>query len=201
MGIASNLSLKDLDGEIWKPVVDWENYYHVSNLGRVKCLKRSRDRSGCCPHDYPAIIKKQCIRRYGYLQVSLTINNKPKWYWAHRLVAFAFIPNPQNKPFINHINCKPNDNRVENLEWCTQSENLKHSFRMGRKPSITMLGRKGALHPNSVSVTQYDKKGRFIKKWESINMACEALKVHHANIIKVCKGQRSYAYGYKWEYS
>lgn len=112
------LTLEDLPGEIWKPIPDYEDY-QISTFGRVKSFKRGAQK-----------ILKPMIGR-GYLRIALTKNGKTKIFSVHRLVTLAFIPNPQNKPQINHIDgCKLN-NFVDNLEWMTASENTKHAHDNG----------------------------------------------------------------------
>lgn len=113
------------EDEIWKNIVDYPNYC-VSTFGRVKRI----------PHKYRTteIILKHQKSSFGYLRVNLYANRKMKHVFVHRLVAMAFIPNIENKPFINHIDCDPGNNHVNNLEWCTQSENMLYSFKMGRIP-------------------------------------------------------------------
>ena len=104
-----------MEEEIWKPIKDFEGYYEVSNIGRVRSLNYKRTGKG-------KILKN--IEDYkGYLEVGLTKNGKRKQFKVHRLVAEAFIPNPENKPCIDHINTVKSDNRVENLRWVTYKEN------------------------------------------------------------------------------
>ena len=104
-----------MEEEIWKPIKDFEGYYEVSNIGRVRSLNYKRTGKG-------KILKN--IEDYkGYLEVGLTKNGKRKQFKVHRLVAEAFIPNPENKPCIDHINTIKSDNRVENLRWVTYKEN------------------------------------------------------------------------------
>lgn len=111
--------------EQWKPIVESNGMYEVSNTGKVRSLnynKTGRIRE-----------LKQKINRYGYCVVTLHIEGKQKYPTVHRLVANAFIPNPDNKPQINHKSGVKTDNRVENLEWSTSSENVKHAFDNGLK--------------------------------------------------------------------
>jgi len=118
--------------EIWKDVAGYENLYMVSNLGNVKSLKRIVKRSV----KGELLINEKLLKQAnkdGYRQVNLSNNGIKKNCKVHRLVAIAFIENIENKPIINHIDGVRHNNKVENLEWCTQSENLKHAYKIGNK--------------------------------------------------------------------
>lgn len=117
--------------EIWKEIKDYEGYFEVSNLGNF----RSKDR--IIGYKTPGIFRKYPGKNLktesimeGYTRIVLMKEHKRKRFMCHRLVAETFIPNPENKPYINHINGIKYDNRVSNLEWVTQSENELHSFRI-----------------------------------------------------------------------
>jgi len=110
--------------ETWKDIENYEGSYQVSNLGRIKSFMKKE----------PQILK-EATSIEGYKFITLTKNLKHKSLGIHRLIAIHFIPNPNSKPEINHINCNPSDNRIENLEWCTPKENKQHSVRMGRVPN------------------------------------------------------------------
>lgn len=130
--------------EKWKPVKDFEGIYEVSNLGRIKSFLRNgnlRDNGG-----YNYIIKKQRITSRGYLSCNFRKKNFNKDFRVHRVVAIAFIPNPENKPEVNHKGRKPNklDNRCWRIEWNTSSENKKHARKNGLVENV-----KGSAHPNS----------------------------------------------------
>jgi hypothetical protein len=112
-----------MENEIWKDIAGYEGYYQVSNLGRV----RSYPRNGT---SYFIKILKARIDM-GYERVWLSRGNMVKPQKISRLVASVFIPNINNKPEVNHINGVKTDNRVENLEWVTKSENIKHAFATG----------------------------------------------------------------------
>ena len=111
--------------EIWKKIEGHEDSYEVSNKGRVRSLKSGKIK-----------ILKQALDGYGYPMVCLSKDNYHKNYKVHRLVAQAFIPNPDNKPTIDHINRNKTDNRVENLRWYTYSEQQFNTSRSDRKPVL-----------------------------------------------------------------
>lgn len=115
--------------EIWKDITGYEGYFQVSNLGNFKSLDRRIKYKNSGTRLYPGkpLLKETTLD--GYQRIVLMKKAVKKRFMCHRLVAQEFIPNPEDKPFINHINGNKSDNRVENLEWCTQSENELHSFR------------------------------------------------------------------------
>lgn len=115
-----------MNNEIWKEIEGYDGDYLISNLGKVKSLK----------HKNPKILKPSA-GKHAYLHIILYKNKKPFTHKIHRLVAEAFIPNPNNKPTINHINGIKTDNNLINLEWTTYSENTKHAYDNGLHPNIT----------------------------------------------------------------
>lgn len=113
--------------EIWKPINGFENKYEVSNLGRVRGKDRYAKGKGGCIRQWKGKILKPQIAS-GYAQVYLTIDGKQKWYKIHRLVAQAFLPNPNNLPIINHKDCDTLNNVVTNLEWCDAKYNTVYAL-------------------------------------------------------------------------
>lgn len=129
-----------MEQEIWKDIEGYEGLYQVSNLGRVRSLDRSivmqTKRNGKALKPYMSFHKgtilKPVIDPHGYALVQLRKEGKPWYVRVHRLVAMAFIPNPENKPCINHLDNTRNNNIVSNLEWCTYKENSQYAAKQGR---------------------------------------------------------------------
>ena len=118
--------------EIWKDIEEFKEYYEISNLGNVRRKKGTSH--------LKIKNRKYTYDKDGYYKVNLKIKQKGYNRFIHRLLAKAFIDNPENKPQVNHINGIKNDNRLENLEWCTLSENRQHAYDTGLQNSYTRRG-------------------------------------------------------------
>lgn len=115
--------------ECWKPVINYENFYEVSNYGNVRSCDRVVTRKGRTGNLFKkGQILRQFVTSKGYLRLSLSKNSISKNYMVHRLVAETFLPNTANKTEVNHKDGNKINNRLDNLEWCTSSENLIHAY-------------------------------------------------------------------------
>lgn len=203
-----NLSLKNIIGEmggivveeVWKDIDCFEGRYQVSTFGRVKSLKRKITDINK-NYILNEKILKQAAMTNGYKFIALCKNSVYKQLSIHRLVAIAFIPNPDNKPEVNHKKGIKIDNRVSELEWSTRSENQLHSYKIGiMKPPRAALGKFGKDNPSSKKIIQCDLNGNEIAVFYGMAEARRVLKMPHINIGEVCRGEQKTSGGFKWKW-
>lgn len=136
----------------------------------------------------------------GYLKVRLWDGTKYKNYFVHRLVAQSFIPNPKNKSQVNHKDGNKTNNNINNLEWVTQSENMRHSFDvLKNKVGYWNKGRFGK-NSNKAKIVQQIQDGKVIAEFYGCMEAQRVTGIHFGNISNVCLGKGKTAGGYKWKY-
>ena len=184
--------MKILEKEIWKDLPNYEGY-QVSNLGRVKSLKRSRKgKNGSLVSVKEKILKPQLIR--GYYRVALCKNSIRKMYFVHRLVWLAFnSPIPEGLQ-VNHINEIKTDNRLSNLNLMTCKENVNYGTGIDRCHNQLINGK------CSKPVLQFTLDGILIKEYPSIKQVEREKGFDHSYIVKCCKGKLKTAYNYIWKY-
>lgn len=190
--------------EIWMPIAGYEDRYEVSNTGKVRSL------------NYRMTGKKKELKPItqgkGYHAVGLCKNGKMRWGKVHRLVADAFIPNPENKREVNHKDGNKKNNHADNLEWATASENQKHAYRIGLKRGNPewgeILGKtygkeSGRKHAEKTRkpVWAINANSGFIAEFESAAMVEKILGINHSTVPLVCTGRQKTAKGYRFIYA
>lgn len=168
--------------EQWKDIKGYEGRYQISSLGRVKSLPKKKGNGEGYMTDTK--IMKPSVNHYGYCIVNLCEKCTCTFKQVHRLVAEAFIPNPNNKAQVNHINGNKSDNRVENLEWCTNGENQVHRHKVLKQKSY---GKPIVCVENS-------------REYTSAFVAGKQENIDASTITACCRGRRKTAGGYHWKY-
>ena len=183
--------------ENWKDIQGYEGFYQVSNLGRVKSLERDVFfPNGTLMRHMEEKILVPFLDRGGYQYVALSLNGKAKSIKVHRLVAEAFIPNPENKPQVNHKNEVKTDNSVENLEWCDAFYNNHYGTRTARAVQNHKYPKLGN-HPKAKAVFCEELN----KTFDCAKRAGEELGIWGSSICNVCKGKLKTAGGFHWRYA
>jgi DNA gyrase/topoisomerase IV subunit A len=193
--------------EIWKPIAGYEGIYEVSNCGNVRSVDRYKNaRDNSKSFQKGKTMTPQTSHK-GYRTIILHKDGKAHTFQVHRLVAMAFIPNSDNKPQVNHIDCNKKNNHVENLEWVTQEENMKHASENGifSKFNEKQLA---AVRRNQMIASEYKKRkvaqlslcGEIIRCYESLTEAERVTGTDCSKISMCCKGKRKSSNGFKWKY-
>lgn len=176
-----------IEEEIWKDVPRFDGMVQASNLGRIKSFYG---------YKYGRILKQSYDNNgYGYYRVHINHHR----YYPYRLIAETFLPNPENKPEINHKDGNKLNNRVDNLEWVTRSENMKHAYKLGlqrpsekQKQAVSKWNKEYRIK----KVYQYDTEGNLLNCFKSQREAAKMLNLSEASVSRILNGQRSNRKGY-----
>ena len=163
--------------EEWRDIPGYEGWYQVSNLGRVRSMRRIS----------PSIMSPSTYN--GYHRVNLSNGGKYTTIHIHRLVAMVFLPNPYNYPQVNHLDGNRQNNNINNLEWCSRSQNQIHAYRV--------LGR---ARPRCKPVIQMDDNEKILNMFESISQASRYCNVSVTTIREAILGKINHAEGFKWRF-
>ncbi len=184
--------MADMSKEIWKDVAGFEGYYEVSNLGRVRGVERTITatiKGRKVPRRIPQRLRPQQKRGNGYLFVALCKDGKKHMMSTHRLVADAFIPNPEKLPMVNHIDEDKTNNCVDNLEWCTPSYNSTYGTGMKRRAD-----------KRAIPIVAINDTGTVIARFRSGADAERMTNILRSDISSCIHGRSKTAGGYRWQY-
>lgn len=170
--------------EVWKDIAGYEGLYQVSNMGRVKSLSKK-----CGRRTSKEKIMNPFISWDGYNLITFCKDGKTKHFRIHRLVAEAFIPNPNGLPCVNHKDLSTTNNAVDNLEWCTHEYNNTYAGRAIK-----------TARKNMKPICQFDLNGHLIREWESGSKIQQELGYEKTHIYSCCTGKRKTANGYTWKF-
>lgn len=178
----------------WKPIPQYEGLYEVSENGDVLSVAQYTCHHTVVSRKVPRLLMPE-LTHDGYVRVTLSKYGVQRHIMVHRLVALAFIPNPTNLPQVNHKDENPQNNTVDNLEWCTGKQNCNygaHRERIKQRLSIK--------HHLAKPVARLDEKGNLIEIFKSTREAAMALGVRSENISRCCMGKYKRVCGSRWKY-
>ena len=184
--------------ERWKDIKGYEGLYRVSNQGRVLSLNYRGSRR--------TEILNQRKTQKGYMTVGLSKDGQERKYMVHRLVAQAFIPNPDNKSQVDHKNTKRDDNRAANLKWVTARENAnnplskKHLSKAVTGSQNPFYGHISSMHHGSRKIIQLTEDGQLVRTWNAMADVTREMDWDYRKISQCCSGQIKSAFGFKWMY-
>lgn len=191
--------------EIWKDIIGWEGIYKISNLGRILCCSRKLKNN----HVVGSKIKVLKLSNNGYYKTSFydAYTGRVKNVTLHRLLAETFIPNPENKPCIDHINGDSTDNRLSNLRWCTHKENSNNPICVQRKRieckiaqnnPKTLIKKINSSHKKKI--LKYSLNGEYMEEYSSLHEAAKIHNVSFCNLSACCHNKRNNCGGFIWKF-
>lgn len=189
-----------MEKEIWKAAKNFEGLYEVSTLGKVRSIqfhgkqriKELKQFSGKC--------------NYKFVKLRIWKNGYAKCYPVHRLVAETFLPNPDNKPQVDHIDTNPANNKLSNLRWVTNLENQRNPITLERLRKALTAYNKSSAHAEDMErcrgklVSKYDLSGNYIASYKTLALAAKSINATAAMVKRVCDGTRIQTKGYIFKY-
>lgn len=194
--------------EKWKAIPCFQGLYEASNLGRIRSIDREVHRNGLTSKFIKGKILSPNTQKNGYKVVSLSKQGKIQSFRVHRLVALAWIPNPDNLSEVNHLNEDKADNSVSNLSWVSHQENTRYGTRISRcisnrdqsREKNGMYGKIGGLNPNAKAVLKFSLNGDLIAEYPSLLEAAQSEACTRDSIRNNIKGRTKHCRGYIWKY-
>lgn len=198
--------------EIWKPLFGYEGLYIINQFGTIKSLERIVIRKNGWPQTIHSRIIKPHLNEKGYLIVNLKNKGVNRCQRVHRLLMQTFVPNPDNKPFIDHINTIKTDNRLENLRWVTAKENTNNPITLNRlkecssnadiKAKAFSSFKKSNSKCSPITVYQYTIDYKYVTSYESITKAAKSISINYSGprsrIALTLNNRNATAYGFRW---
>ena len=178
--------------EVWKDIEGYEGLYKISNLGNVKSIYFN--------HTKNEKLLSPKLNNTGYLIVHLYKNGVGKFFQVHRIVATSFLNNPNNFTIVNHMDEDKQNNRVDNLEWCTHKYNVQYSVKLNKHRSRNSRKGKFGAYKHDKAVIQKNKHGSIVCTYKNVSSAARENGFNNWSIIQCCKRERKTAYGYRWEF-
>lgn len=179
--------------EIWKDIEGYNGRFQVSNLGRIKTFNYKNT-------GVEKILKPKKHSK-GYLHIQLMSGELNKTFTIHRLVAEAFIPNPENLPCVNHKDENKTNNNVDNLEWCDRKYNNNYSMKLHPERFVNKKSSDVYKRRLDLRVNQFDLNGNLIKTWDNSRTIQNETGMSDWSISECCRNKRHTAYGYIWQYA
>ena len=173
--------------EIWKDIPNYEGLYQASNLGRIRNARTN-------------LIRKN-VKSFGlYYTIILNVNGKQHLHLVHRLIAQTFIPNPDNKKEINHIDGNKHNNKIDNLEWVTRKENAIHSIKNGLQTKEQLAKAVKSMIRSTQKPILQIKNGKVVAKYKSVREASRTIHCSPAGLSRCLNGKTNTVHGYQWRF-
>ena len=184
-----------MQNEIWRDISEFKGFYQISNMGRVRRIADYSNQNSHWKLKEPRILNNR-VSSTGYLRVVLSINGKHYDRYIHRLVANEFVDNPYGYKEVNHLDGDKTNNKADNLEWCTRSQNNSHAYKIGLKQVSGCCGKL------KKKVAQIDTKTNKITRiFESIDSVSKEFNCNHSSVTNCCMKRFKTLKGFKWRFA